>query len=253
MLITATDIIKKSITLYKENTQLFLQYVVLLFFPNGLLSILIVFLYRISGDRGTVNDGIFIGISMLLIITMSLVTIWVSLAFIRTVAARYESKDAPHVRDALHQATPLLWPAVWSSVLALLAAIGGFILLIIPGIILSLWFAFGMYAVALDEKNAVDALRMSKSLVQGRWWSVLWRLLAPGLVFGFLSILIEGLLSLPIEFMGEMPNLFILLIFNLLATAGGLLVAPLLTASSTILYLEMKKTPVPSPTPPALS
>jgi len=48
-----------------------------------------------------------------------------------------------------------------------------FLLLIVPGIIFSVYWMFATYAVVLQDKSGEGALKYSKAIVQGRWWKVL--------------------------------------------------------------------------------
>ena len=51
-----------------------------------------------------------------------------------------------------------------------LAIVVGLILLVIPGIILSISLCLAFYLVALENKGAVDSLKSSHALVKGYWW-----------------------------------------------------------------------------------
>jgi hypothetical protein len=53
----------------------------------------------------------------------------------------------------------------------------GFILLIIPGIICLVWYAFAPIIYLNEGISGWKALEKSKSYVSGRWWLVAWRLL----------------------------------------------------------------------------
>lgn len=53
---------------------------------------------------------------------------------------------------------------------------GGIILLLIPGIIFAVWYAFPQFAVATKYAGVRAALKESKSLSQGRFWKTLGQL-----------------------------------------------------------------------------
>ncbi len=63
----------------------------------------------------------------------------------------------------------------------------GLILLIIPGIILAVWYSFSRLIFVDKEAGAIESLKMSKSLVKGRFFPVFGRLI----VFGAFGILFE--------------------------------------------------------------
>lgn len=67
----------------------------------------------------------------------------------------------------------------------------GFILLIIPGVVFIVWFAFSEYMIIDSEIGIKDALTKSKQLVTGRFFQVFGRVL----VFGLFSMLIQIVIS----------------------------------------------------------
>lgn len=62
-------------------------------------------------------------------------------------------------------------PAVFgASLIYMLAILGGSILLLIPGIFLSVSLAFAFYAAAADKKGPMVSIKYSYGLVKGNWW-----------------------------------------------------------------------------------
>jgi len=51
-----------------------------------------------------------------------------------------------------------------------LALIVGFLLLVVPGVILGISLSMSFYAVVLDDKRAAEGLRHSRMLTRGSWW-----------------------------------------------------------------------------------
>ncbi len=75
--------------------------------------------------------------------------------------------------------------------LVFLANLGGFILLIIPGIIFSTWFSFSNF-IFVDKGLGVKAsMGKSRELVKGRFWAVLGRLLVFGLFSGLAGFIVS--------------------------------------------------------------
>ncbi len=137
MLISAKDVIVKSIQLYKDNAKLFFTYMGALFVPLAVSIIL-------GGVFSLLESTSFL-LALTSIAIMALVylaSLWVTLTFVRVTAARYEGKKVQSLKQEMHAARPLLWPSILVSILAALAIFGGMLLLIIPGIIFSIWFAF---------------------------------------------------------------------------------------------------------------
>lgn len=77
---------------------------------------------------------------------------------------------------------------VWLNVLTWLLFIAGYIFLIIPGVILSIWFTFAVIIFLNHKKKGMAALKASKNLVRGYFWPVLWRLIAINGVFVIITL-----------------------------------------------------------------
>lgn len=76
---------------------------------------------------------------------------------------------------------------VWIGLLTALVTLGGY-LLVIPGIIWSVSFAFAPYVRVRDGLRGRDALVRSRQLVKGDWWWVVLR----SFVFGLVLVLISA-------------------------------------------------------------
>jgi hypothetical protein len=245
MLIKAGEIISKSVALYRDNAKLLLSYVGLLLIPTSVLQIATV-LFSQYATRS--NLGMTLLLIVVFSIAISIVNVWITIAMVRAIAARYMGTSVKDVKTELSGSTPVLLTAILASILVGLVVIGGMILLIIPGIIFSVWFAFVFYAVVLDNKKTTEAMKASKALVSGRWWSVFWLLLAPGIVFAVVMIILQWTAGL-LVFLPDMFGTVGMMAYLVIVTAAGLIAAPLSTTAPTILYLELKKTPTATPKP----
>jgi hypothetical protein len=83
----------------------------------------------------------------------------------------------------------------WSFVLVLIingfVGLGSFVLLVIPGIIVAVYTCMYAFTRVLDDKRGFSSLAESYTLVRGRWWPVLGRLLFIGLIMliGYLILM----------------------------------------------------------------
>jgi hypothetical protein len=71
----------------------------------------------------------------------------------------------------------LFWAWIWIAILAELAMIGGFVMFIIPGIMLSIQLALAIYVLVLEDKHGMQALIQSREYVKGYWWAYFGRAL----------------------------------------------------------------------------
>jgi hypothetical protein len=100
-------------------------------------------------------------------------------------------------KDTMASAWKNLWRYFLLSALLFLITLGGTILLIIPGIIFSIWFSFSGF-VFIDQGLGIKAsLSRSRQLFKGRFWSVYWRIIVFGIFFGLVTGLVFLLSLIP--------------------------------------------------------
>lgn len=100
----------------------------------------------------------------------------------------------------------LFLPNIVIAILQFLAIFGGFILLIIPGIWLSVRLLFSNLVLIDEDKRGVAALKRSSELVKGYWWDVFLLNLVAGLVFGLLMVVTGMLIGFLVAIIAGMGN-----------------------------------------------
>lgn len=84
-----------------------------------------------------------------------------------------------------------------TNILQSLIVLGGLLLLIVPGIIFAVWYALAHVVVVLTGKESIESLAYAKELVKGRFWTVLWLLVAGTIsIYGLYVATTIGLISL---------------------------------------------------------
>lgn len=169
--ISAGDFLKQVWQLYKER---FPVLVVISLLP-AVIS-LIVELLTLDKENSISLSPIIIVITIIAIIT----TMWSQAASFLAI----RDGNAYTAVDYYKQGWSKLLIVIMSSILSGLAVLGGLILLIIPGIIFSVWFMFSAYFVVLENKKAVESLKASKAIVKGLTGQVLWKVIILILIYG---------------------------------------------------------------------
>ncbi len=102
------------------------------------------------------------------------------------------------IREAFGKGWERIMAFAWLYVLSGFIITGGYLLLIIPGLIFLVWFGFGQFILAEEDQRGMQALLKSKEYVRGQWFGVFWRLLVVWLVSAGLGVIpfIGPLLSL---------------------------------------------------------
>ena len=124
----------------------------------------------------------------------------IAIAFIANSALK--NKDITW-QESLKLAINKWLKAIGTNLLAGILLFGLFILLIIPGIIFSIYWHFILYVVIFTDKWGLEALKYSKELVQNRWWKTF----GYALLFGGLALIVGAIASMPIYFMAD--NIFL--------------------------------------------
>ncbi|GJM43280.1 MAG: hypothetical protein DHS20C21_01220 [Gemmatimonadota bacterium] len=149
--------------------------------------------------------------------------------------------------QAWRLASGRFWPIIGTALLTTLAVGFGYLVLIIPGILLSVRLMLVFQSLLLDEVAPGDALSRSWELTRGHFWRACGFLL-------FLTIL-TMIMSGPSQITSMIPWVFLndegeianrvgfygaMAISQLLAAGVNLLVAPLTTLVFTHLYVDLR-------------
>lgn len=129
--------------------------------------------------------------------------------------AAHDNTEAAELSKLWHPQP--FWKFLGTSILATLAIVIGFALLIVPGIIAMLFFMFSTLLVIDRGLGPIDALKESMLITQGNRWPLL------GLIALLLLILIAGALALGVGLLVAMPvaTLAFVHAYRSLSGAGG--------------------------------
>ena len=125
---------------------------------------------------------------------------------------------------------------LWISILTGLAALLGFLLLIVPGIIVLVRYYFGSTVLVVEGKKGSRALGRSWRLAKGSFWKVLGTLLLAGI----LASVVESVLSVPgtLAFGAIGPAGWPLYAISL--SVAAILTTPFTTLIAVLLYFDLR-------------
>jgi hypothetical protein len=109
-----------------------------------------------------------------------------------------------------------------------LAVIGGFILLIIPGIYFAIRFSLSVHALVIEGHRGTAALKRSWGLVGGLWWHAFGALF----VAAVLAAIVSGVLTAPFG-----SNLALRAIGQ---TIGQIITMPFTALVGVLLYIDVR-------------
>ncbi|MSU54892.1 MAG: hypothetical protein EXS48_03640 [Candidatus Staskawiczbacteria bacterium] len=193
-LIPVGKLFKKSFEFYKGKLYLIMVLALIPFANFVIISIL-------NGIMDYAPNKAFllvVGFIWFLFFLVTLVvSVWIQATFFYLVKERDSVLDA---KSLLKFSWKKLIPYSWVLFLMGIISIVGFLLLIIPGIIVSVMFSMALYMFVFEDARGMQALYKSKDLVKGYWWPVFGRLF----LFGLLGALIS---SVPV--IGDLVNIFV--------------------------------------------
>lgn len=114
------------------------------------------------------------------------------------------------------------------SILVGLAVIGGFILLIIPGVIFLVMFSVSIPALVVENLRGTEAMSRSWNLVKGFFWHALGVIVVAGIIAAVVSAIIGAIGG---------DNWFVGWIFQAIAQ---IITAPFSALVSVLLYLDLR-------------
>lgn len=173
--------------------------------------------------------------------------------------AKGVQKKTIDVRASLSTGMHKLIPFLWVSILSGLATVVGLALLVIPGVIFTVWYRFAQNFTVVDDVRSTAAMGASRRLVAGRWWAVFFRILLPALFFSVAASFFTAIAYLLVgSAMGD-PGLFFgraadveqlsnthTLITSVLPQMINAIALPLFLGADVTLWLDLKKTAQPA-------
>lgn len=199
-------------------------------FGVALIINLVVALLALAGTSGEV-------LSRLLSFVLS--TLFTGMV-VRLVQDVQDGRRDWSVGKLLSSVGPVLVPLIVVSILFVIGVVIGFILLIVPGLILITIWAVVAPVVVVEETGAIDAFGRSRALVKGNGWTVFFVLIAVialSIVVSVIAAVIAGLIG------GDVP----IFLFTWLLPA---LVSPLSALVAAVLYFELAHGTPAAPTVP---
>ncbi|TAL18994.1 hypothetical protein EPN90_05025 [Patescibacteria group bacterium] len=253
-LLTAGDIIDRSAQFYRLHLGKVLR-VTVWSLAAGLAAGVAENLLLWLGQTDTLIGKIVLLLTGLPVMAVSVfVTLLLTRAMVREIKGA-ERCPAATWRDAARS----FWPMAATLILVTALIFLGGMAFLVPGVIFWTWFAFAPVAVATGDAGVKKSFGLSRELVAGKFFSVLWRLAAPMIFFFLLQLVMLLLTTLllqgavrgvwSIEILVAGAPLWFLLLLSLIMEVIRTAVLPLFVFSATMLYLALSDAK-PEPTKP---
>jgi len=184
-------------------------------------------------------------IGALIGLVLSLVgTFWLQGALAEAVADVRDGRSDLSVGETFRKAWPRVWTLAGAGILAGLGIALGLLLLVVPGVVLLVWWSALVPVIVLEQRGIGEAFTRSRELVRGHFWPVF------RVVIGTIALLFAVSIVLSIAFSPLNDTLSGLL----QSLISNTLVTPFLAVAWTVTYFELRKArgepdPAPAPAP----
>jgi hypothetical protein len=138
------------------------------------------------------------------------------------------------VRFAADRLGPLAWLAILSGVLLTIA----YVLIVIPGIYLTVCWLVAVPVLMFEGLGGFGALRRSRELVRGHWWTIFGAVLV-GIVSIIAVSIVLGLILGGIANSGHIS--VILVVSGLGRIVAAVVTYPIVAAISAVVYIELRR------------
>ncbi len=227
----AGAVIRKVLDIYVDQAPVLMPAAAVVFVFTGILSTVLV-----AASPGLALVSTLIGLIALTLFTGMVVEL---------VADIQDGRRDATPGQLLKAATPVLGSLILVGIVAGLGILIGFILVVVPGLILLTIWSVAAPVVVLERPPGLGALSRSRELVKGSGWPVF------GVIF-VLSVavsIVGGLIELGADSAGTGVGIVVRVII-------GVLTAPLSALAAAVLYFELLRLsgasapPVAAPPPP---
>lgn len=218
-------LLKDSWSIFTQNPKLFLG---IYFIPATLVILLeMVGIYTKYPGPPT---GLEVLLMLIVMSTIFAVFVLAGVAMIKAVS----DPTGVTIQEAYDFAQPFFFQYIWVSLLSTVIIGLGFLLIIVPGIIFTFWFAFSYYVLVFENKKGIAALKKSKEYVKGHWWAVCGRYLFLIFIALLFSIVVAILAATLGNAFGEIAAVVISIILSAI-------IAPIAVGYSYFMYIDLKK------------
>jgi hypothetical protein len=182
------ELIKKAINIFTEKENLL--FLIKIYIPAAVFSAIYLTLSFLPAPFRESNQ-IWLDVIMGFLQILTLLTgVFVTVAGI-VALDKIIGKGGFSVLKTYKIAWKKYWTLLLLSIILVLIYFVGFILLIVPGIIFVVWFAFSRFVGVEKNLGVKDSLLRSREMVKGIYWKVLGRLI----VFGAFTLVIQIVLT----------------------------------------------------------
>lgn len=204
------------------------------FFLVALIVFLIVNLFNaLLGWIVGTGSGLTLLVALITTVVSLVGTFWLQGALVYAVDDVRDGRVDSSISELFERVRPRLGTLIGAGLLAGLGIALGFVLLIVPGLILLTWWCLIAPVIVLEGKHVGESFSRSRELVRGHGWTVFGIVVVAILASAIASGLIQGIFS----FLGPFLRYWI---GGAIANA---IVDPFLAVALVLTYFHLRESP----------
>jgi hypothetical protein len=176
------------------------------------------------------NDGAALALGVLTLATVVIGTTWLQGAFVYAVQDARDGTFDASVGEVFSRVSSSIAPLLVAGLLAGIGIAIGFVLLVVPGLLLLTIWAVIAPVIVVERKRALESFGRSRELVRGHGWVVFGIVLITGLLSGIATTLLQAAFSF-------LPRFLEILIGSTIAQA---VVSPFGAIALAITYFRLR-------------
>ena len=212
-----------------ETWELYTRFFVRFFVIAAAVSLVVNLVNAVVGSVVGSGAGASVLLAFISVLVSLVGTFWLQGALVYAVADVRDGRIDTTVREVFDRVRPYLGTLIVAGLLAALGIAVGFVLLIVPGLILLTWWCLIVPVVVLEERRVGEAFTRSRELVRGHGWTVFGVVVITAIASGIAAGVIESIFS----FLGDFLRYWIG------GTISSAIVTPFFAVALTLMFFKL--------------
>jgi len=192
----------------------------------------------------TGNTGGYFGLALL----GGLISLVLMIAVIRKLDDVDSGRNQLGIAEVLASSVRYLLPLLGAAIVCSFMIVIGLLLLLVPGIILSVSLMLAPYPLLLEDAGISDSIKLSRSLVKGHWWHTATVVGVTSLIYAavYAAVFASAALVLPASNVlsavsgQSAPNTLGLLLFAIASAAAQSLLTPAMYSVFLVTFRDLQ-------------
>jgi hypothetical protein len=212
-----------------EAWHLYTQFFMRFFVIAAIVSLVVNLLNAVVGSLVGSGTGAAVLLAFISVLVSLVGTFWLQGALVYAVADVRDGRIDTTVGEVFDRVRPQLGTLILAGILAALGIAAGFVLLIVPGLILLTWWCLIVPTIVLEGKRVGESFTRSRELVRGHGWTVFGVVVITAILSGIAAGIIQSIFS----FLGSFLRYWIG------GTIASAIVTPFFAIALTLMFFRL--------------